>query len=111
MVKVFVMSICPDCFRVKAMLKDHPNFMLVDIGEHVRNLKAFLHLRDSHPAFEPIKAMGAIGIPCYVTEEGDVSFAMPDLTASTPKEEQNSPLSSSEAKGEGRACSLDGKGC
>lgn len=111
MIKVFVMSTCPDCFNVKAMLKEHPGFTLVDIGEHVRNLKAFLHLRDSHPAFEPIKARGAIGIPCYVTEDGDVSFSMPDLAVTTPAEERNSPQSPSEEQDEGMACSLDGKGC
>lgn len=98
------MSTCPDCFRVKAMLKDHPNFMLVDIGEHVRNLKAFLHLRDSHPAFEPIKAMGAIGIPCYVTEDGDVSFAMPDVAELDSTEQRQEAA-------EGGMCRLDGSGC
>ncbi|MGM9693778.1 MAG: hypothetical protein ACI3YC_02065, partial [Alloprevotella sp.] len=75
MITVYVMATCPDCVQVKARLKDSPNHRLVDIGEHVRNLKAFLRLRDSHPAFESIRAKGSVGIPCFVTEDGSVSFS------------------------------------
>ncbi|MFY1027822.1 hypothetical protein CFY87_03305 [Actinobacillus seminis] len=33
------------------------------------NLKAFLKLRDSHPAFQSVKANGAIGVPALI--DGD----------------------------------------
>lgn len=97
MTKVYVMATCPDCFQVKAKLKDHPEYEIIDIGEHVRHLKAFLRLRDTHPAFDPIKAKGQIGIPCWVDEDGKVSFEMEDLDL--------------EDLPEGASCSLDGKGC
>ena len=97
MTKVYIMSSCPDCHLVKAKLSGNPNFHLIDIGEHVRNLKEFLHLRDSSPAFTPIKASGSIGIPCFLTEEGRISFDAEEfLTEDFPA---------------GAACSLDGKGC
>ena len=56
MTKVYVMSTCPDCFEVKTKLSGNPDFEIIDIGEHVRNLKAFIRLRDSSPAFDPVKA-------------------------------------------------------
>ena len=61
MTKVFVMSTCPDCVQVKAQLADNPAYELIDIGEHVRNLKQFLALRDNNPAFAEVKQHGSVG--------------------------------------------------
>ncbi|MGM9788096.1 MAG: hypothetical protein ACI3ZF_04230 [Candidatus Cryptobacteroides sp.] len=97
MVKVYVMATCADCFEVKAKLSDIPGFEIIDIGEHVRNLKEFIRLRDSSPTFDSVKANGSIGIPCFVTEEGRISF---------DPEEFISKIQVSRA-----SCSLDGKGC
>ena len=97
MTKVYVTATCPDCFEVKSRLSGNPDFDIIDICEHVRNLKEFLHLRDSSPAFSTIKASGSIGIPCFLTEEGRISFDAEEfLTEDFPA---------------GAACSLDGKGC
>lgn len=97
MTKVYVMTTCPDCTQVKAQLADNPNYELIDIGEHVRNLKHFLALRDNNPAFDEVKAHGYVGIPCFLLEDGTVKFSMDDIAIKeTPK---------------GTACSLDGKGC
>lgn len=91
------MATCPDCFQVKEQLKNNPEYQLIDIGEHVLNLKEFLRLRDSNPAFDSVKANGSVGIPCFVTEDGTISFSMDDIIIDiTP---------------EGASCSLDGKGC
>lgn len=54
------MATCPDCFQVKEQLKDNPNYKLIDIGEHVRNLKEFLRLRDASPAFDDARRNGYI---------------------------------------------------
>ena len=97
MTKVYVMATCSDCYQVKNQLKDQPQFQIIDIGTHVRYLKEFLRLRDTHPAFEPIKAQGIIGIPCFVREDGSVSFEMEALNF------DDIPT--------GAACSLDGIGC
>lgn len=97
MIKVYVMATCPDCFQVKEQLQDNPKYQLIDIGEHVRNLKEFMRLRDSNSAFDSVKANGSIGVPCFVMEDGSVSFSMGDvLFGDNP---------------EGASCSLDGKGC
>ena len=97
MIKVFVMQTCPDCRQVKEQARNDNRFELIDIGEHVRNLKQFLALRDSNPAFDKIKRIGAGGIPCFVMEEGSISFSL---------EKVNLTLEST-----GQSCSLDGKGC
>ena len=97
MTKVYVMSSCPDCFEVKARLSGNPDFEIIDIGEHVRNLKTFIRLRDTSPAFESVKADGSIGIPCFVAEDGQISF---DTERYIPK-----------GYSSGTSCCLDGKGC
>ncbi|MGN0068186.1 MAG: hypothetical protein ACI350_00415 [Prevotella sp.] len=97
MVKVYVMDTCPDCYQVKEQAKHNSGLEIIDIGEHVRNLKAFLRLRDNHPAFEVIRQKGSIGIPCFVFEDGSVSFSLPEQKL------QND--------GQAQSCSLDGKGC
>lgn len=97
MIKVFVMQTCPDCLQVKRQAKDDPRYEVIDIGEHVRNLKQFLSLRDNHPAFDKVKVNGSIGIPCFVKEDGSVTFSLEDNGL------DDIPT--------GAACSLDGKGC
>lgn len=97
MITVYVMASCPDCAQVKTQLKDDPRFQLIDIGEQARNLKAFLQLRDQHHAFDPVKARGNIGIPCFVMEDGSITFKFDRIRL--------------EEIPDGTACSLDGKGC
>ena len=97
MTKVYVMSSCPDCLEVKARLSGNPDFEIIDIGEHVRKLKEFIRLRDTSPAFDSVKADGSIGIPCFVAEDGQISF---DTERYIPK-----------GYSSGTSCSLDGKGC
>ena len=91
------MSTCPDCFEVKARLSGNRDFEIIDIGEHVRQLTEFIRLRDSSPAFGSVRADGSIGIPCFVSEDGRVSF---DTEEYVP-----------EGYSSGASCSLDGKGC
>ena len=99
MIKVYVMQTCPDCADIKDQLREDPRYEVIDIGEHVRNLKQFLTLRDNNPAFAPIKERGSIGIPCFVDEEENVAFSQGQLQ------------SVSERKSEGMSCGIDGKGC
>ncbi|MCT8666977.1 hypothetical protein KZ438_03890 [Glaesserella parasuis] len=43
------------------------------------NLKAFLKLRDNHPAFDHVKANGYIGIPELVLEDERVVLDLAEL--------------------------------
>ena len=44
MIKMYVMQTCPDCEYVEKQVEGNPNFKVIDIGKHVRNLKEFLKL-------------------------------------------------------------------
>lgn len=68
--KVYSADICIDCRNWKhiAALRGL-NLDTVDITENTANLREFLHLRDTHPAFARCRELGGIGIPCFV--EGD----------------------------------------
>jgi glutaredoxin-related protein len=108
MITVYVMQTCPDCTSVKQLFQNDSRIQLVDIGEQARNLKQFLAMRDNHPAFAPVRKRGTIGIPCFILEDGSITFsldkAMPAIEcASAPTEENGEETGSS--------CSIDGKGC
>ncbi len=98
MITMYVMKTCPYCeFVEKQIPEGSDKFRLVDIGEHVHNLKEFLALRDSNPAFIEARKVGDVGIPCYVFEDGKVSLDSRDAGLI--------PLD------EGASCNLDGSGC
>lgn len=101
MIKIYGMSTCPDCTYVEEQVKGNPQYEVIDIGSHVKYLKEFLRLRDRHPAFDAIKRMGAVGIPCFVLEDGTVTVR--------PEEAGLQPRPKADAMG--AACNLDGSGC
>ncbi len=102
MIKVYVMKSCPDCDKLKRQLEADDSFEVIDIGTHVRKLKEFIRLRDTNPAFEEVRRNGSIGIPCFVLENGVISFEPEEvgLKADDAKEVE-----------EAAACNLDGTGC
>ncbi len=99
MIKIYGMSSCPDCTHVWEQVKGREGYEVIDIGLHVRDLKAFLKLRDHSPAFTTAKARGAAGIPCFVLEDGTVTLSPEDVGLHS----LSSPA--------GGVCSLDGSGC
>ena len=72
MIRIYGMSTCPDCMSVEEQVKGDSRYEVIDIGEHIRNLKEFMHLRDQSPVFDEAKRSGAVGIPCFVLEDGTV---------------------------------------
>ena len=118
MITVYVMESCADCAHVKEQLKGNPHFNIVDIGQHVRSLKSFLHLRDTRTEFTTIKARGAIGIPCFVQEDGKITFELNDIhmeetSSSTACSIDGATCSIDGAASsiDGAACNIDGTGC
>lgn len=99
MIKIYGMATCPDCTYIKRQIEDNPDYEYIDIGMHVRNLKAFLALRDSIAAFDEAKVSGAVGIPCFVLQDGTVTL-MPEEAGLRSR-----PVH------EGASCSIDGSGC
>ena len=99
MITIYVMQTCPDCAGIREQAEGNPNFEVIDIGLHVRNLRQFIRLRDTHPAFDEAKASGNLGIPCFVLEDGTVTF------------EAKAAGLTMKPQAEGISCSIDGKGC
>ena len=100
MTKVYVMESCPDCVEVKQRYSNNPAFELVDIGNQARDLKEFLVLRDTHPAFIKVRECGNIGIPCFIKEDGTVIISLKKF------DDSFEPVYA-----EGADCNLDGTGC
>ena len=100
MIKIYGMETCPDCTYVEEQVKGNANYEVVDIGSHVRNLKEFLRLRDSDPAFDAVKRAGTVGIPCFVLDDGTVTL-----------KPEKAGLRRRPKDAEGASCRLDGSGC
>lgn len=100
-ITVFGMPSCPDCSSVERQIEGNPSFQFVNIGEHIRYLKAFMKIRDMSPVFDDAKKNGSVGIPCFVLEDGMITLnpEKVGLAANQPE-----PAS-------GAACRLDGSGC
>ena len=105
MTRIYVMESCPDCAQAKQLYGNNPDYEIIDIGKQARDLKEFLSLRDNHPAFVKVRERGAIGIPCFVKEDGEVVISMKHYLASSE------PASSEPEYTSGAACNLDGTGC
>ncbi len=101
MTKIYVMSTCPDCTDVKQWAEGDDRFQIIDIGEHVLNLKEFLRLRDEHPKFKVARERGLVGIPAFVKEDGTVTFKAEEVgLVGTPVVYET-----------GASCNIDGSGC
>lgn len=93
------MDTCPDCIDIKRQVENNPSYQIIEIGQHVRNLKEFLRLRDTSSVFDEAKREGYIGIPCFVLEDGRVTLV--------PEEAGLAARHAAEME----SCSLDGSGC
>ena len=93
------MSTCPDCTDLEEQVKGNKKYEVIDIGLHVKDLKTFLKLRDTHSVFDEAKEIGAIGIPCFVLEDGTVTLI--------PEEAGLKTLPSTNVS----ACNIDGTRC
>ena len=75
MIKIYGMPSCPYCAYVHQQIIGRENeFKYIDIGENIRNMSAFTRLRDTNPVFDRMKAIGDVGIPAFVFEDGRVSI-------------------------------------
>lgn len=73
--KFYGTGICPDCVEANKLLSEKQiDCDYVDITESTANLKEFLKLRDHRSEFAEIKEEGHIGIPCFLKEDGSITF-------------------------------------
>lgn len=75
MLTIYGSMMCPDCVECRKDLDAAGVvYEYLDFAEDLRNLKAFLALRDNEPVFASVKAEGKIGIPCILQEDGSVTL-------------------------------------
>lgn len=88
MIKIYGTKTCPDCAYICEQIKGNTdNYEFVDIGEHVKNLKEFLVMRDTSPVFEECRTNSYVGIPCFVFEDGKISLVPEDADLNSRPEE------------------------
>ena len=76
MLKIFGSMLCGDCVQCRADLDAAGvSYEYLDFADALGNLKEFLKLRDSHPAFAEARQEGYIGIPCLVADSGEISLS------------------------------------
>lgn len=80
MIKIYGLPTCPYCDYIHEQVKGRESeFQYINIGEHVRNMSAFIRLRDREPAFDHSKEIGDIGIPAFVLDDGSVTLDPADV--------------------------------
>ena len=76
MLKIYGSMLCPDCVKCREDLdRAGIEYEYLDFSEDLRNLKAFLKLRDTEAVFEDARREGYIGIPCILREEGSLTLS------------------------------------
>ena len=67
--------LCPDCQEATAILQErNVQTEFVNITASMKELKEFLALRDSREEFIEVKKNGWVGIPCFLREDGRITF-------------------------------------
>ena len=75
MIKIYGMPTCPYCDYVHEQIKGREDeFEYIDISKHIRNLSAFMRLRDNSPVFDHCKEIGDVGVPAFIFEDGRISI-------------------------------------
>lgn len=76
MLTIYGSMLCPDCVKCREDLdRAGVAYEYLDFSDDLRNLKAFLKLRDECTLFAQVKAAGTIGIPCIVKPDGNVTLS------------------------------------
>lgn len=76
--QVYGSHLCKDTiYAITVLTGKGVDYDFVDISGSMRDLKAFLHIRDNTPAvFDPIRAAGKVGIPCFVKADGAITLEL-----------------------------------
>ena len=83
-VKYYTSSHCPECTEVNGILEERginkADFEVVDITSSMKSLREFIYFREGNPAvFDPIKPRRQVGVPCFILEDGTITFNYNDI--------------------------------
>lgn len=72
---VYGSTLCPDCVEMERVFAEKKiDYTYVKITESMANLKEFLKIRQDEDLFTEIRAVGRVGIPFFVFENGFMTF-------------------------------------
>ena len=73
--KVYGSEICSGCRAFKALMAERGfSVEFIEITENIDNLRAFLKIRDTEQCFDAIRQEGRVGIPVFVSDDGEVTL-------------------------------------
>lgn len=63
--------LCPDTlYALNKLVEAGKEIEFKNLSASLPDLKTYLALRDSEAMYQPVKAGGGIGIPCFILEDG-----------------------------------------
>ncbi len=76
-VTVIGSHLCPDTlYALNRLVEAKADVEFKNLSASLPDLKAYLAVRESEPAYEAVKAKGSLGIPCFILEDGTVTLEL-----------------------------------
>ncbi|GLC82200.1 glutaredoxin [Lacrimispora brassicae] len=72
--------LCPDTlYALNQLIALKASVDFKDLSADLKDLKVYLAVRDTEPAFEAVKRNGGIGIPFFVLEDGTKTLNLEEV--------------------------------
>lgn len=79
-VTVIGSHLCPDTlYALNRLSEVKAEIEFRNLSASLADLKAYLSLRESSPAYADIRESGGIGIPCFVLEDGTATRSLDEV--------------------------------
>ena len=76
-VTVIGSHLCPDTlYALNRLVEAKADVEFKNLSASLPDLKAYLAVRESEPAYEAVKAKGSLGIPCFILEDDTVTLEL-----------------------------------
>lgn len=80
--KILGTDLCIECRKATDRLQQLGiKYEYTDFTDSIAALKEFIEFRDTRKEFDSAKAEGKIGIPCFLFDDGEISFNLEDTIA------------------------------
>ena len=78
--KMYGTTLCGDCRNALDILDNTSiKYDYIDICSHILCMKEYIQLRDKRSEFDSMKENGLIGLPCFLFDDGTMSFEVDDV--------------------------------
>ena len=80
--KMYYSLLCPDCTKALAKMVNAGVKCeeMVNVTNSMKELREFIYFREEHTEnWEPLRPNRSIGVPCFVLDDGTISFDVEDV--------------------------------